>query len=34
MDSNINSFKYSGTDEIIEVVLEGGADVVDQEPIH
>ncbi len=34
MDSDINSFKYSGIDEIIEVALEGGADVLDQEPIH
>ena len=36
MDSDINSFKYSGVpvDEIIEVALEGGADVFDQELIH
>ncbi len=34
MGSDINTFKYSGTDEIIEVVLEGVADIIDQEPIH
>ncbi len=34
MASDINTFKYSWADEIIEIVLEGGADVIDQEPIH